>query len=121
MHQAAWQPCSPRPGGVRHKGPGAGAGPGPSPTPGRGPAPDASVRASGAVAGVAPTRRSRPRLCCWPPATCRLASCRRPVARGHAGRGGRRTLEKIGDRRLLHDCQQMLMRLGWAWTTVTSS
>ncbi|XP_068834418.1 sterol regulatory element-binding protein 1 isoform X3 [Capricornis sumatraensis] len=31
-----------------------------------------------------------------------------------------RTLEKIGDRRLLHDCQQMLMRLGGG-TTVTSS
>ncbi|XP_031323306.2 sterol regulatory element-binding protein 1 isoform X4 [Camelus dromedarius] len=31
-----------------------------------------------------------------------------------------RTLEKLGDRRLLHDCQQMLMRLGGG-TTVTSS
>ncbi|KAM9253862.1 sterol regulatory element-binding protein 1 isoform 2-T2 [Dugong dugon] len=31
-----------------------------------------------------------------------------------------RTLEKIGDRRLLHDCQQMLLRLGGG-TTVTSS
>ncbi|XP_019512189.1 PREDICTED: LOW QUALITY PROTEIN: sterol regulatory element-binding protein 1 [Hipposideros armiger] len=31
-----------------------------------------------------------------------------------------RMLEKLGDRRLLHDCQQMLMRLGGG-TTVTSS
>ncbi|XP_040830462.1 sterol regulatory element-binding protein 1 isoform X2 [Ochotona curzoniae] len=31
-----------------------------------------------------------------------------------------RTLEKLGDRRLLHDCQQMLLRLGGG-TTVTSS
>ncbi|XP_065753109.1 sterol regulatory element-binding protein 1 isoform X7 [Phocoena phocoena] len=31
-----------------------------------------------------------------------------------------RTLEKLGDRRLLHDCQQLLMRLGGG-TTVTSS
>ncbi|XP_029785200.1 sterol regulatory element-binding protein 1 isoform X1 [Suricata suricatta] len=31
-----------------------------------------------------------------------------------------RTLEKLGDHRLLHDCQQMLMRLGGG-TTVTSS
>ncbi|XP_078228678.1 sterol regulatory element-binding protein 1 isoform X5 [Callithrix jacchus] len=31
-----------------------------------------------------------------------------------------RTLEKLGDRRLLHDCQQMLMRLGGG-TTVTYS
>lgn len=31
-----------------------------------------------------------------------------------------RTLEKLGDHRLLHDCQQMLLRLGGG-TTVTSS
>ncbi|KAM4843846.1 sterol regulatory element-binding protein 1 isoform 1-T1 [Thomomys bottae] len=31
-----------------------------------------------------------------------------------------RTLEKLGDRRLLHDCQQMLLRLGGG-TTVTNS
>ncbi|XP_027621390.1 sterol regulatory element-binding protein 1 [Tupaia chinensis] len=31
-----------------------------------------------------------------------------------------RTLDKLGDRRLLHDCQQMLMRLGGG-TTVTST
>ena len=31
-----------------------------------------------------------------------------------------RMLEKLGDRRLLHDCQQMLLRLGGG-TTVTSS
>jgi sterol regulatory element-binding transcription factor 1 len=31
-----------------------------------------------------------------------------------------RTLEKLGDHRLLHDCQQMLLRLGGG-TTVTNS
>ncbi|XP_059524339.1 sterol regulatory element-binding protein 1 isoform X2 [Myotis daubentonii] len=53
--------------------------------------------------------------CCLPP--CLLAV---PGQRVGMLAEAERMLEKLGDRRLLHDCQQMLMRLGGG-TTVTSS
>lgn len=53
--------------------------------------------------------------CCLPP--CLLAV---PGQRVGMLAEAERMLEKLGDRRLLHDCQQMLLRLGGG-TTVTSS
>ncbi|XP_054565877.1 sterol regulatory element-binding protein 1 isoform X1 [Eptesicus fuscus] len=53
--------------------------------------------------------------CCLPP--CLLAV---PGQRVGMLAEAERVLEKLGDRRLLHDCQQMLLRLGGG-TTVTSS
>lgn len=52
--------------------------------------------------------------CCLPP--CLLAV---PGQRVGMLAEAERVLEKLGDRRLLHDCQQMLLRLGGG-TTVTS-
>lgn len=121
---AAWQPCSPRREvWGRTKDQAAGAGPGSEPHPRRGPAPDALLCAcAGAAAELEsrPTRREQAEALL-------LASCYLPP--GFLSAPGQRvgmlaeaarTLEKIGDRRLLHDCQQMLMRLGGG-TTVTSS
>lgn len=87
-----------------------------------GPAPDARAVCTGAAAELEPrpTRREHAEALL-------LASCYLPP--GFLSAPGQRvgmlaeaarTLEKLGDRRLLHDCQQMLMRLGGG-TTVTSS
>lgn len=83
--------------------------------------PDSRVRAgAGAELEPRPTRREHAEALL-------LASCYLPP--GFLSAPGQRvgmlaeaarTLEKLGDRRLLHDCQQMLMRLGGG-TTVTSS
>ncbi|XP_016051988.1 PREDICTED: sterol regulatory element-binding protein 1 isoform X2 [Miniopterus natalensis] len=67
-----------------------------------------------------PTRREHAEAlllasCCLPP--CFLSV---PGQRVGMLAEAERMLEKLGDRRLLHDCQQMLMRLGGG-TTVTSS
>lgn len=67
-----------------------------------------------------PTRREHAEAlllasCCLPP--CLLSV---PGQRLGMLAEAERMLEKLGDRRLLHDCQQMLMRLGGG-TTVTSS
>ena len=101
-----------------------GAGPGPEPHPGAAPAPDvlpcACAGAAAAELESRPTRREQAEALL-------LASCYLPP--GFLSAPGQRvgmlaeaarTLEKLGDRRLLHDCQQMLMRLGGG-TTVTSS
>ena len=121
---AAWQPGSPRPKAwARTQDRAAGAGPGSEPHPRRGPVPDVLPCAfAGAVAELEsrPTRREQAEILL-------LASCYLPP--GFLSAPGQRvgmlaeaarTLEKLGDRRLLHDCQQMLMRLGGG-TTVTSS
>lgn len=103
----------------------AGAGPGSGPTPG-GPCfqtrflPGARRRRGGG-AGVAAHEASRPRLCCWPPATQPPGFLSAPGQRCGMLAEAARTPEKIGDRWLLHDCQQMSeVRLGGG-TTVTSS
>ncbi|XP_036134334.1 sterol regulatory element-binding protein 1 isoform X1 [Molossus molossus] len=55
-------------------------------------------------------------------ASCCLPPCFLPVPGQRLGMlaEAERMLEKLGDRRLLHDCQQLLLRLGGG-TTVTSS
>uniref|UniRef100_A0A8C6ZSY3 Sterol regulatory element-binding protein 1 n=1 Tax=Nothoprocta perdicaria TaxID=30464 RepID=A0A8C6ZSY3_NOTPE len=52
--------------------------------------------------------------CCLPP---RLAAA--PGPRGGVLAEAARTLERLGDKRALHDCQQMIIKLG-SGTTVTS-
>lgn len=83
--------------------------------------PDGSAlcaRAGAAEVELRPRREHAEALllasCCLPP--CLLAV---PGQRVGMLAEAERMLEKLGDRRLLHDCQQMLLRLGGG-TTVTS-